>query len=203
MAVHHYWIGLIACLLAFNAFAKKGVKLNGTEVSTVEQLTQPLPPGYGYLLLDLDVGGTSPSIALKSIVNNKTPRLSPQIINLKGRKKGFLLLLQKQGDYVIHKVNAPFFNLPYALSTDMSKRWRFHIEAGKVNYIGHLAIRTERTSRHIDINFFNRMATDLVRIKSAYTKLLQQYPLAASHGQGDAFYQYFQSLPGGSKAHTN
>ncbi|PCK00655.1 MAG: hypothetical protein COA42_23835 [Alteromonadaceae bacterium] len=202
-----YLFGLAVCLLALNAFPAKPSSrhhANGTEITTAEQMTQPLPPAYGYLLLDLDLGEASPIITIREIVNkNKLSRLPPQLISLKNKGKNFLLLQQREGAYLIQNVNVPLFNLPHRITTDKSKRWRFSIQADKVNYIGRLSIDAERTKRIITVNYSNRLATDLARIQETYTDLLKLYPLAANHGHPDAFYDYLLQLTNNSQSQAN
>ncbi|MCO1335523.1 hypothetical protein MO867_14380 [Microbulbifer sp. OS29] len=154
----------------------------------------------GYILVNLDVGGTAPSIDFvrnykvgqaylegdEEIRLSKNHRYS---VSLKGKSKGLYLMAMPVGLYQITQINAPYFNLPYQLDTGDKRVWRFCVDAQKVNYIGRLFINKQRKSDTIEVYLKNRMAADLGEIQDLLGVLIEQYPLVSGAGVQDVFYR--------------
>ncbi|MCO7224144.1 hypothetical protein [Pleionea sp. CnH1-48] len=170
------------------------------KLSTIEEAAS-LKVGYGYLLVDLDVGGTGPSIEFVRLKTGDKLYLGQKqkyavkgdkkLIRLSQDKQGFYVTQLQEGLYQITKINAPYFDLPYKLSTDRDRRWRFSVEAGKVNYIGKLVIKKKRSTKYVGVDLVSRIATDKDRIKSLLTKLPEQVLLRHGTGFRDDFYSTF------------
>ena len=136
-----------------------------------------LKKSEGYLLVDLMISGVGPSFEFVKIVSKKNQRyVSDQglrftkekwSISLKDKPAGLYVLKLPHGIYQITHVKAPFFNLPYRMSTYNNSRWRFSIVKGEVSYIGQLFIDHERGDDYVNIKMNNRFATDFQRIVDA------------------------------------
>ncbi len=142
---------------------------------------------HGYLLLSLDVGGVAPSIEYSR--KNDPRKIKP--LKLKGKEKEFLLLPLRQGQYQITRVNAPYFDLPYSISTKDDPQWRFSIKRGKINYVGKLEIHKKRRQKTVYVALLNHIASDLEHISQQYSQLLTQYPMVNGYSVKDAFYEEY------------
>lgn len=203
---------LIFGLLQLSLLAQAAANVSTRTLIEPAQATV-LKENMGYALLNLDVSGVAPSLSLfklssdtsivqhpdyASRLNFSSRRYSPTNILLKDKKQGFYLLALAEGVYQISEVNAPYFDLPYRMSTENTRDWRFTVKPGKLNYIGSLYIAKERTSDTITAKLRNRLATDLSLIKSDLSVVLETMPLVLGAGVRDDFYQ--QLLSAVSKA---
>ena len=160
--------------------------------------TKPLTKKYGYLLIDLDVNGSAPSLVYQQLSARDQYFLKPgqkarlkgkeKTLDLKGKTPGFYLAKVPAGLYQITRVNAPYFNLPFRMDTSSRREYRFSIEPGKVNYIGKLVIDKERSTQYVDINLINRIATNKSDIETQLAVLLQNHPLRLGVGVRDDFF---------------
>lgn len=193
-------------LFVLNVQAASGVSM----ILIDPERAPPLEKGMGYLLVNLDVSGTAPSLNLFKVSSDLSSIDLPSIdqsnyarqlrsstrksksitINLKDKNQGFYVLPLPQGVYQITRVSAPYFDLPYLKSTDNTRDWRFSIEEGKLNYIGDLYIAKERTSKNITAKLRNRLASDLSTINSTLSPLLSTTPLSIGVGVRDDFYRH-------------
>lgn len=157
----------------------------------------PLGSREGYLLLELEAGGTAPSLrfALIRSFDQGYPqhdkplqaRGPQQLLALKGYQKGYYVLALPAGLYQVTRVEAPYFDFPFRLGTDGDPLWRFRIEAQKTNYIGQLVIHGERTSKAVDIKLINRLAAGMQEIQQSLRSLPGQPPLVSGSGTRDGF----------------
>ena len=151
----------------------------------------------GYLLIDLQLGGASATLEYIELnVKNQGylndgqepkdtgPKLN---IDLKGKLDGVYLAKIPAGLYQIKHVNVPFFALPYRIDTSDRRDWRFSIEASKVNYIGKLIIEKERSTRYININLINRIATNKSELENQISQVLLTHILRDATGVRDDF----------------
>lgn len=165
----------------------------------------PLPllqEDEGYALLNLEAGGTAPSIEFFAVRSSESKYLkrdekvfaqlfSGYELNLKDKAPGLYLFVLPEGLYQISKVNAPYFNFPFVMRTDSRRTWRFHISRERINYIGHLFIDQERHTNSIDVSLFDRLASDLGDINRQLETLLNSYVLESGRGVRDDFYQWY------------
>ena len=70
------------------------------------------------------------------------------------------------------------------------------IEQGKTNYVGHLIIEKERSTQHVSVSLFNRMAKDMTNLKSNITSLLALAPLTSGIGVRDDFFEQLNNTDG-------
>jgi hypothetical protein len=152
------------------------------------------------MLIELDVGGTAPSMEIRKLVSKhddlhlhkgqkvvyKTERYK---VDLKGKENGFYILPLDEGIYQVTQVNAPYFNLPYKLSTNARRDWRFSIKEKHINYVGQLVIEKERGVSFVNVKLENRIAMDLHEITMQTAKLSEQLPLRLGTGVRDDFYK--------------
>ena len=167
-------------------------------------LTQPskvksLESKHGFVLFDLDVAGTAPSFFIRRYSVNKPffepdTRMSFDTIPLRVRfdnnASGVFTVPLKEGLYQITQVDAPFYDLPYKIDMDTSRTWRFYVERDKINYAGKLVIEQDRGQRTIDVNFYNRFATDIDAIQAAVSDFPFPLPLIMNPGVQDDFQTY-------------
>lgn len=194
----------IICLLFFilysilsgsHALAKLTVKQLST-VSTVPELIK----NQGYLLVYINVEGTAPSIEFSKLKTNRTDFWVTKSfsysnnyrLDLKQVTPGLYFIPMLAGIYQITRINAPFYDLPYWLSTEKQAIWRFAVEKNKINFIGEIYIAKERGTNEVDVNLFNRFATYQKQIISEVEKLPTRFPLALKPGYQDEFLHEFE-----------
>lgn len=161
---------------------------------------KPLVKTQGYLLLNLDVSGVAPSLEVSRIDNDEELFISAGkkikttgksiIIKLKDKINGFYFVNIPAGLYQITQINAPYFDLPFKLDTKNAREWRFSIKQGHVNYAGKLFIDKNRSTSHVDISLFNRIATDKNIIEKSFHELLTMSPLRSGAGVRDDYLDY-------------
>lgn len=155
---------------------------------------------HGYLLIDLHVRGTAPSLKFVRL-NTGSPRYlssdpkprkrsSGILLELKDKSDGFYMLSLPEGLYQITRINAPYFNLPFRLDTEYVSKWRFYIRSGKTNYVGKLVFEKERSTDTISVKLINRLAADKSRIDAALVKVSSEAPLVLGTGVRDDFYTF-------------
>ncbi len=160
----------------------------------------PLKGRNGYIVIGVDSGDTeSFLVATKLVAHNRKARFiggklqttnKKFRIELAGRETGFYFAVLPPGLYQITQINYPYFNLPFRLSTDGSREWRFFVEEDKVSYVGQLVVARERSEDSVDVNLLNRLAADYEQLTSTYSGLLEQYPLASGIGIRDDFLEF-------------
>lgn len=168
---------------------------------SAEKPATPLKKGHGYLLINLDVEGTAPSFSFVKLLNSsdryRSSQNKPKVarkwsetsIPLKNKPDGFYLTSMPAGLYQITEIKAPYYGLPHRLDTDYAPRWRFYIEAGKVNYIGKLQIESERSTKYVDVMLLNRLATDLDAVEKELAHYFTETPLVSGIGSRDDFFE--------------
>lgn len=174
--------------------------LNAKEVflSPVNQAPK-LSSSEGYVLIDLDASGTAPSIEFVRLgkvdidytEDTASKRLSSNVFNLKATERGLYIGKLKPGAYQITQVNAPYFGLPYILSTSDLKTWRFTIKKGRINYIGTLVVEGERSKENIETYFINSLAKRYNRIIESTKYLEMEFPLTMGTWYRDDFYSEY------------
>lgn len=199
------FVTLIHVFLSMSSYAKTPpIKrlFKPQEISALE----PLNDREGYLLIELDVANTSSSLEFFRLKVNKQRFLKEgqkikrankvKKLTFKKGKEGFYFTKLPKGLYQIKRVNAPSFNLPFRMSTEERRQWRFSIVEGKINYIGKLEIEKKRSSRHVEINFLNRFAMSKGKIEALLIENLINYSLELSVGVRDDFFENFNSGKG-------
>lgn len=195
-----FWLSVLGGTAFFSVGVAKASMINLRAASQPAELGK----GQGYLLLHLNVGGVAPSMEFVKLTSKqelslrsekkRTKRFKSVKINLKDKEKGLYLLNLPQGLYQVTQINAPYFNLPYRMSTDNEPYWRFYVEPGKVNYFGQLTIAKERSTRHVNISRLNRIATDKSLIDQELAGLIKNAPLRVSVGVRDDYMEFFKGL---------
>ena len=193
---------LICCL--FIALLVPGyveAKKKSTAEKLIYSVDEPLPKlssSEGFLLLKLNVESEAASIHYAKMKVNRTGYLQPgdssayqreKKLSLSGLAAGYYLVPLKQGIYQITRIGAPFYQLPYYLSLDSIKAWRFSVEAEHLNYAGELVVEKERGLKHINVDLLNRFAADQAELNLLLAKLSTSYPLLLSPGYRDDFQQ--------------
>lgn len=149
----------------------------------------------GYLLLYVNADGVAPSIEFSRIRGKKPlSELTETLkfdrdyqISFKDKPAGLYLVPMFAGNYQITNVNAPFYDLPFSLTTRNRASWRFAIEADKINFIGEISIAKARATNTIDVNLHPRIAVHYQRIGQELAELLTRYPLVSNLGYRDQF----------------
>lgn len=167
-----------------NAANNRGLELLNAET------TNPIKKkgGYGYLLLEVSVEGSAPSLEIRKLssnpsLNNKyaTSRETYKL-DLKNKPPGFYYVPLKQGYYQVTHINAPFYNLPYKLDT----KWGFTIVKNHINYAGKVTISEDRTSNSVDAQIINRFATTYSTLEKI-NQTSPDLPVRFAIGYEDAF----------------
>ena len=192
----------VASVCPFSTVSANKNNLQLTEISEVK----PLKKEQGYLLINLNTNGIAASVEIVKLLGSKEDYFEGKqnisksyqkiSLELKNKSKDFYVLPMSQGLYQITKVNVPYFDLPYILNTDDKRKWRFYIEKNKTNYVGELYINKERSTTSIDVSLYNRIATDLIKIKSNLSDLLPLAPLVSGAGVRDDFFDFLTDTKG-------
>ena len=184
--MHHLRLSIFIFFICLTAHAHakilspiSSIKLNDVEKSLLSK-------DQGYLLIKLDVSGEGPSFHYRQKEIWRKKSIKVPLGNL---ENGYYVLPVKQGDYQITRVDAPHYNLPFYLNIDSIPQWQFTIKAGHLNYIGQLSIEKERSTKHVNINLFNRFAQDYQEIQTAVAPVKEHYPLIINLGYRDDFQQ--------------
>lgn len=157
---------------------------------------QPALDNKGLVLIELAVGGTAPSIEISKLAVKledaheelkSLSRAKSFKISLKDYEPGFYTYPLEPGVYQITQINAPYFDLPHKMDTQRDVKWRFKVEANKLNYIGKLSINRERSANYVDIKLLNRLAASLPDIKSTLSALPEKLALINGIAYQDRF----------------
>lgn len=151
-----------------------------------------LSAGYGYLLLEYQFSNSTAKLELERLDRRRRRPRSPLV--LKNSDARFELTPLPAGDYQVLNVSVPYFDLPYRKDVSEDDRWRFTIEAGKVNYGGALLVAPERSMNYVDIQLRNRWATSVDAIESTFGHVLKDYPLTLNMAYRDPFPAVLESL---------
>jgi hypothetical protein len=147
-------------------------------------------------MLYVNVSGIAPSLQFSKIKTKKTNYLLSDeeisygrdyFLDLKDIKQGFYFVPMFAGVYQMTRVNAPFYDLPYWLSTKNESEWRFAVEESHINFIGEINIAKERGKDSLNIHLLNRTATYHAEILEQIALMPQQLPLKAKPGYRDDF----------------
>lgn len=153
-----------------------------------------LEKDHGYLLVSMDVSHESASLELARYFRNGDEAVSSRKVYALATDQKFLLIPLKKGKYRISQVSTPYFDLPYQLDTSDSPNWAIKITPKRINYLGHMDIRKERTRKTVFVEMVPLQAKKLDEIKSNYSDLLTEYPLIDGKYYRDDFYmEYFTS----------
>lgn len=135
-------------------------------------------------VLDIDVGGTAPSIEFSQVLDDV--RLENRyLINLKSLEKGVYFGVLPPSTYQINLVKAPYYGMPFQLRVTNDNLWRFNIESNKTNYVGKLTIESSRQRRSVNVALINRLANYYYHHKQKHASLLAKFPLVSSHSTWD------------------
>ncbi|MCM2680046.1 hypothetical protein [Echinimonas agarilytica] len=172
-------------------------ELASIELIAPEQ-SSVLADNSGYAVFSIDVAGAAPSLELIRLRTPKTLMTGNEnppatlgktiALDMTDRAKGIYLVALAAGEYQIVTVKAPFFNLPYFINTEYARNWRFNVAPQRINYAGFLSIQKERGRDFIDIQYLNRLATDLSAIEDELEEQLKVYPLRSGAVVNDDFY---------------
>jgi hypothetical protein len=160
--------------------------------------TETLKSGQGFLLINLEISGAAPSIEFYRINGGEQTFLRPTqkfkkkskkfIIDLKNKPNGYYFSQLPNGLYQITKINVPYFEFPFRLNTAEARDWRFSIVENKVNYVGKLEIDKERSSKNVNVQLHNRIATDMDEINKLLATMTTIIPLRSGTGVRDDFF---------------
>lgn len=178
-----FLIGLMLVILGFAA---------PLIAETVQAEIPALKSDQGYLLFEYQTPGSATKVEFAKVglrgVWSQTP------LQLNQTDQQFKVLVLKRGTYQIQSVSVPYFDLPFKKDVSDNRRWRFTIEAGKVNYAGALLVAPERSSDYVRIELKNRWATSLNEMRASYSELLNAYPWVINMAYEDPFPQKLESL---------
>ena len=169
---------------------------------TLETLPE-LRRSSGYVLIGVDAGDTDSFLKIKRL-DSRADRSEPLRskfavddpafrVNLAGKETGFYFMMLPVGFYQITEVSYPYYDLPFRLSTNKEREWRFFVAAEQVNYAGQLIVARERSESTLDVNLINRLAADYSTITERYGDLLTRFPLASGVGLRDDFLELLES----------
>lgn len=156
-------------------------------------LRQPLKKRSGYLLMGIDSHNSAASLKFQKYPGSRLTRGTT--INLQMSDSSFRLVPLAAGEYQITEVLAPYYDLPYRLNVGDRPTWRFRIKAGRVNYVGSIVIKAQRSKRNVDIRLLNRLASSLAQIEQEYKRELELYPLAIGVAYEDSFLESLGAAP--------
>jgi len=170
------------------------------EVTT--HVTEPLKRKQGYLLIDLDLespvakielvrGASGRSSAVASAFRRKT-EIGPFATG-----RHLLLLPLDEGNYVWGETHVPRYDLPFLVDTADDKRWSFTIERSRINYLGQLSVRKERSAEVVRLGLNNRIAMTIRDIRQTFAEELSQWPLRYAGYYPDRFFEEFIDADGG------
>lgn len=183
---------LTMLILSGTSFSSHSESLSLSSLSDIPELRSK----QGYLLIDLDINQTKPSLKLKRLTRNTDylEQYNPQentqrkhTLRIENNINGMHVVALAKGIYQITQLNVPYFNLPYRLDTDNKRQWRFRIEEGKINYIGKLSIAKERSTSNIDAKLINRLASDMQHINDTVSLFPEKLSLGSGMGYRDDF----------------
>jgi hypothetical protein len=174
--------------------AKTNKEMTLTPLSQLKARDLPRRGRLAQALIYLDVDSLAPSIKIQRLNMDIEDlddlafdeELSSSFIrvrwtiSLKGFKKGIYSMPLKSGVYQIVQVNAPYYNLPFELSTEDDPRWRFRVYPNSMNYIGHLKISKERDAENVESYFLDRFYSDKEEIDAEISRFPQ--PIKVVHG---------------------
>ncbi|QBY05620.1 hypothetical protein E2K93_15145 [Thalassotalea sp. HSM 43] len=184
----------IWCLSVSLAANSQTLKYNLKPLSQISEVGNK----KGVAILYLKAQGTAPSMIIKPVsltANQKFQRYKGRTdykINLKGYEPGFYQLTLPKGSYQITEINAPFYDLPFSKDTNNDITWRFTVKAQMLSYIGELKIDGERSRNHVEINLFNRYASQYQPLKQLVAQLQIPYPLITGQAYHDDFARDFE-----------
>lgn len=169
-------------VITFAPFLMAGAPL---PVMTPTPLKKALPidSAQGYLLLNLNIGGTAPSFKIQRLVKGKlvaNDKKSALMISLSGLTNGFYVIPLLRGKYQITEINAPYFNLPYRLDVATKSSWRLSILEQSINYGGMLTINKNRNATDVDISLLNRSAHDYQEILDSIPAAIATYSVTSA-----------------------
>lgn len=144
----------------------------------------------GLLVLSLEIEGVQASIKYRRITTVESQPIRKII--LKSDKSNFFIEPLPKGQYQITSVNIPFFDLPYVVDTSEDPRYQFTIKPLAFNYVGHLFINKERSSKSVDVRLLNRIASNKATIEEVYHNILEQYQLVDGSGVIGNFLQEYR-----------
>lgn len=170
--------------------------------STAEEVTyahRPLQKFEGYLLLDLLLERDVSEIALRPPLSRMTGfgKRSPKDLKLGPYKEGrhLALIPLKEGWYHWVGTAVPHFDLPFRMDTSDDERWRFSISKQRINYIGQLVVRKERSSDSVSVDLLTRIAATQDSLTTVFANELAQYPLRYGGYPRDRFFEAYYPDP--------
>jgi len=175
-------IAFLGCLLFLPNLSQADNNVNTTEA--------PLDKKFGYLLIQLDVGGTAPSLQY-SRYSDSRKRGKSQSLKLKTHDQEFLMVPLAKGNYRVEHIEAPMYDFPYKKDTKQETTWRFTVQEQKVNYFGKLTIHPEREQHYVEIQRSNNIGELLFSKREALTSLIGAYELVTATPFRDDFYPYY------------
>lgn len=148
----------------------------------------PLHKDQGYMLIKLNIEAESAFLYYTKKVKNRIKyKRSSKKISLSKHGNGFVIIPLKFGKYQISKIEVPFFDYPYNLITENDKDYSFVIKPNKINFIGSLTIKKERTENTIYVEIFRDFARYMDELNTIYADILQRYPLVSGSSYRDDF----------------
>jgi hypothetical protein len=175
------WLALTLVMIAACSQSVNSIK--------TEQ-TQALAPNEGYLLLAVNTNTT-----LTSMSATGPKRLYFTKDDLKNGTN-YILVAVPAGDYQFEDIN--FEGMYYARLTD--DIWNFSVEAGKVNYVGHLKVNSlyiDNSAGHIFLS--NNGSEAFKHMQEKFPRILKGHAMRYA-GQGDDFFfSFIQPLTVGTK----
>ena len=99
------------------------------------------------------------------------------------------------GTYQVYEVEVPHFDLPYAVETADDDRWRFTVKRNHINYLANLKVSDIRSRNSVQINWLNKLATNLPELTRIQEQFPKPWPLAHGVGYQDDFFEILSRQP--------
>lgn len=194
------WFTLFSLITAqlFICANSKPIELNLEEPIS----TAPLKPGFGYLLLYVDVGATKAFVNFRgsTVINAQGVVEQSGPIDYKlwldNPSKQFYFIHLPEGQYQIADINAPLYDYSYSKDFAQKQAWQFAVVASKTNFIGELYLDAKRSKNSIKYNLYNRFATYQNKIQTQLKDIVEQYPLKPALSYRDDFFEFQRSVEG-------
>ncbi|NVK11135.1 MAG: hypothetical protein HWD83_03955 [Gammaproteobacteria bacterium] len=112
-------------------------------------------------------------------------QLEEEIGNL---ENGFYWFSTEPGTFEIDRIEAPYFNLPNAVTIKDRPNMLFRAYDGVINYGGHFFIRADRSVRQVNVSLQNRYASSYRFLSELIPDGHRQIPIVSSLGLRDDFF---------------
>jgi len=178
------------------------VAFSASPFCSAADITYPhrsLETNEGYLLLDLLLERRVTEITLRADLRRKSGFKKPKHFEVKlgpyepGRHLALIPL--KKGWYVWAVTAVPHFDLPFRSDTSDDERWRFSIAEERINYVGQLVVRRERSRAAVSVDLLTRIAATQETLKLRFANDLELFPIRNAGYFKDHFFETYYQDP--------